>query len=620
MSGIVGLVEGRPVANSLLSAISRLADRGYEAAGLAVAHPGFGVRQVLGRKRPLDTVLGGVDGLMGHAGIAGTRWRTDGAGPAIDNPAVWGGIAVVRNGLVENQRELRAQLPGNGPEARDGDADCDETVIPRLIAGARAAGAGPREAVRLACARLHGAYAMAVLFEDSPGSILVATQGSPLTVARGASGAAVASDTVALEGLSDEFSELQDGDLAELSGGGVRILDRTGRMAERGWRRFGPSGPAALDGAFEYHTRGDIAGERSALARTERALRGVSLPDFVNATQRIVIVAAGSARHAAQAAQGWIERFTGLPCDVDSASAWRMREARPVPGTLGVVVSRSGETPDLLACQDIFRAGLCPTIAVTEGAVTEGAVTEGALSGAVAVGGASSRLARGADFIWPTDSGAERGFAVTKSFGAQMLALVRLGLAIAVARDTLPAAERVAVERALAEAATACALAEAGEARFAALACRIARANDAMLTGRGWAAAVAAEGALKLQLLAGVRAVAHESGELRGELLSLVRGNAPIIVCAASDRLLARCVVDVEALRACGAHVVAMCESTYAGAFASVAQEVIAMPGRGIANMFAQSVALHLIAYHTGIALGQDVDRPRHTATKASLA
>ncbi len=615
MSGIVGLVEGRPVANSLLSAISRLAGRGYEAAGLAVAHPGFGVRQVLGRKRPLDTVLGGVEGLVGHAGIAGTRWRTDGASSPIDNPAVWGGIAVVRNGLVENQRELRAQFLGNGPEARDGDADCDETVIPRLIAGARAAGAGPREAVRLACAKLHGAYAMAVLFEDSPGSILVATQGSPLTVARGASGAAVASDAVALEGLSDEFSELQDGDLAELSGGGVRILDRTGRLAERGWRRFGPLGPGALDGAFEYHTRADIAGERSALARTHRGLRGMSLPDFVSATQRIVIVASGSARHAARAAQGWIERFTGLPCDVESASAWRMREIKPVPGTLGVLVSRSGETADTLGCLEIFRSSGCPTIAVTEGAVTEGAVTQ-----VIAVGGASSRLASGADFVWPTDSGAERGFAVTKSFGAQMLALVRLGLGIAAARETLPAAECVAVERALAEAATACALAEAGEARFAALACRIARANDALLTGRGWAAAVAAEGALKLQLLAGVRAVAYDSGELRGELLSLVRSAAPIIVCAASDRLLARCVVDVEALRACGAHVVAMCESTFAGAFGSVAQEVIALPGRGIANMFAQSVALHLIAYHTGIALGQDVDRPRHAAAKAALA
>jgi glucosamine--fructose-6-phosphate aminotransferase (isomerizing) len=598
MSGIVGLVEGRPVAADLLSAIARLADRGYEAAGLAVAHPGFGVRQVAGRKRALDTVLGGVEGLTGHSGIAGTRWRTDSVGEPLDNPAVWGGVAVVRNGLVENQRELRSQF---GIEARglgrEGDADTDETVIPRLIALERAAGAGPRDAVRLACAKLHGAYAMAVLFEDSPDSILVATQGSPLTVARGAAGAAVASDAVALEGLSDEFSELRDGDLAELSGGGVRILDRTGRLSERGWQRFGPAGLITRGGGFEYCTRGDIAGERSALARTERALRDRSLPASFGEVQRVVIVATGSGRHAARAARGWIERFAGLPCDVESASSWRIRESAPMRGTLGVLVSRSGETPDMLASLDIFRAHDIPTVAVTEEP--------------------DSRLAQAADIVWPTQCGAERGFAVTKSFGAQMLALVRLGLAVAVTKNALPEADCAAAERALAEAATACALAEAGEARFAAVACRIARANDALLTGRGWGAAVAAEGALKLQLLSGIRAAAYESGELRGDLLSLVRRGSPIMVCVASDRLLARSVVDVEALRACGAHVIALCESSFAGAFVPVAQEVIALPGRGLANMFAQSVALHLIAYHTGIALGQDVDRARNGALAA---
>ncbi len=598
MSGIVGLVEGRPVAADLLSAIARLADRGYEAAGLAVAHPGFGVRQILGRKRALDTVLGGVEGLTGHSGIAGTRWRTDGTDGGMDNPAVWGGIAVVRNGLVENQRELRSHFTSaTCAGAQDSDPGRDETVIPRLIAQERASGAGPREAVRLACSKLHGAYAMAVLFEDAPDSILVATHGSPLTVARGRSGAAVASDTVALEGLSDEFSDLQDGDLAELSGRGVRILDRAGRLAERGWQRFGHPGLIALDGSFEYHTRGDIAGERSALARTERGLRELPLPASIASAQRIIIVASGSGRLAARAARDWIERFTRLPCDVEEASAWRMREIHLLPHTLGVFVSRSGETPNILVSQDVFRAHAMPTVAVTETA--------------------GSRLAKGATLMWPTQSGAERGFAVTKSFGAQMLALVKLGLAIGAMRGALSPAECVLAERSLAEAATACALAEAVAARFAAVACRIARANDAMLTGRGWGAAVAAEGALKLQLLAGIRAVAYDTGELRGELLSLIRRGSPILVCSASDRLLARSVVDVESLRACGAHVVALCESTTASAFGPIAQEVIALPGRGLANMFAQGVALHLIAYHTGIALGQDVDRPRNSPMPA---
>ena len=605
MCGIVGLVNGHPVAKDLVTAISRLEYRGYDSVGIAVAGPGFAVRKVAGQGASLASTLGGADAareLGGHAGIAHTRWATHGRAEVRNaHPHVFDGVAVVHNGIIENHQDLRDELAGGGHVFA---SDTDSEVIPHLIAMARANGASPAAAVRQACQRLHGAYAVAVVMQDAPDRILVARQGSPVVVARAEGSAAVASDPSALAGFATDYTALEDGDIAELTHAGVRILDRAGMQAERSWIAL--DNTAALDTAtaaataqFSTHARREIAEQPVSLARTDAALRDRVLPEIVASAQRLVMVACGSSLFAAQTARGWIEKLSGVPCDIEIASEYRYREAPLAAGSVMVLVSQSGETADTLAVMDMMRARHVPVVAV--------------------VNVAHSQMARGADLLWPTSAGQEQSVAATKSFTAQLLALVRLGLAIGQARGRLDAGTIAATERGLAEAPQACALAEGTEARCTAIAQRIARENEALFIGRGWTSALAGEGALKLKELSYIRAEAYAAGELKHGPLAVIREHSPVIVCAADDALVSKTIANAEEVRARGGHIVALVEQSVASRFEHVAHEVVALPGRGLAVMFAAAVAMQLIALHTAIALGHNVDRPRNLAKSVTV-
>ena len=260
MSGIVGLVDGSPVARDLIEALGRLEHRGDDAVGMAVAGPGFSVRKLQGRSSGLDAMFSGdSDAVRGRIGIAQTQWAPFGPTDApVGDPLVWGGIAVVHDGLIQNRRELRAELRAGLP-TNEKMLDAEGDVIPRLIAAARARGAGPLEAVRWVTGRLRGAYSLAVMFQDDPDVLLVASQGSPVVVARHPTGAGVASDPQALRGLCDDFSHLEEGDIAELRLDGVRILDRGGQVAVRQWQKVVPALEMEPEEGYIYHTRGDIA-------------------------------------------------------------------------------------------------------------------------------------------------------------------------------------------------------------------------------------------------------------------------------------------------------------------------------------------------------------------------
>ena len=340
--------------------------------------------------------------------------------------------------------------------------------------------------------------------------------------------------------------------------------------------------------------RREIAVQPRALASTDAALRGLSLPPCVATAERLLIVASGSSCNAARTIRGWVEQACGLPCDVEDASEWRDRCSPLARGTVGVLVSRSGDTEDVLAALDIMRARAVPTVAV--------------------VNAPRSPLARGVDLRWPTEAGPELAVAATKSFTAQLLALAQLGLAFAVARGTLDAAGVRQAERSLAEAPLACALAEAADARLAAIALQIARAGEVMVIGRGWGAALAEEAALKLKQLAHVHADALPAGALRHGPLAMVRPGVPVLVLASADQHLARTAANAEQVRAHGGHVIALAEASCSASLGHAVHEVVALPGHGLAQMFAQAVAVQLIAYHTALALGRDIDRPRNLA------
>ncbi len=593
MCGIVGLVNGHAVAGDLVTALGRLEYRGYDSAGLAVAGPGFAVRKVVGRPAALGAEFDA--SFTGRAGIAHTRWATHGRPDARNaHPHLCDGVAVVHNGIIENHAALRASLVAEGHAFA---SDTDSEVIPHLIAAARARGAAPVAAVQEACAALHGAYAIAVLFEDAPDRVVVARQGSPVTVARGAGASAVASDPAALAGFCAEYAALEDGDIAELRGAEVRIADRNGRVASRDWQSMEAAEVAAEMGAFGSNTRAEIAATPAALRRTNAALAGRTLPAQVAAAERLVMVACGSSLYAASTARAWIEQLSGVPCDLEVASEYRTRAAPIVRGTVAVLVSQSGETADTLAVQAHLRARGVPVVAV--------------------VNVPHSQMARTADLVWPTSAGRELGVAATKSFSCQLLALVRFGLALAQARGSATPAALAAVEAELTALPGVCAAAERLEPQLAAIARRVASANEAIFIGRGPAASIAAEGALKLKELSYIRADAYAAGELKHGPIALIHDRSPVIVCGGvnDDKTLS----NAEEVRARGAQVIALVEQAAAARFAPVAHDVVALPGSGLGLVFAQAVALQLLAVHAAEALHCDVDRPRNLAKSVTV-
>jgi glucosamine--fructose-6-phosphate aminotransferase (isomerizing) len=381
MCGIVGMVNGHPVARDLVTALGRLEYRGYDSAGLAVAGPGFEVRKVIGGAGELMAKAG--NGFAGHAGIGHTRWATHGRAEVRNaHPHVWDGVAVVHNGIIENYHDLRDRMTAQGEVF---ESDTDSEVIPHLIAAARRAGAAPLDAVRGACAALHGAYAIAVLFENAPDRVVVARQGSPVMVARGPHVAAVASDPAALSALCDDYAALEDGDLAELSNTGVTIYGRDGSVAQRTWQKVEGAEEAASAGAYGSFTRAEIAAQPAALRQTDEALTGRVIPTVISEAERLLIVACGSSMYAASTVRPRMERLTGLPCDLEIASEYRTREAPLSRGTVGVLVSQSGETADTLGVMEMLKARDVPIVAV--------------------VNVPHSQMARGADLLWPTMAG-----------------------------------------------------------------------------------------------------------------------------------------------------------------------------------------------------------------------
>jgi glucosamine--fructose-6-phosphate aminotransferase (isomerizing) len=354
---------------------------------------------------------------------------------------------------------------------------------------------------------------------------------------------------------------------------------------------------AELD-RYEHHTRREIAEQPAALRRTDGALWGRSLPSAIAAAQRLVIIACGSSLNAAAASRSWLEQLSGLPCDIEVASEFRYRQPPMSPGSVAVLVSQSGETADTLAAMSLLRERAVPIVAV--------------------VNVSHSSMAREADLVWPTTAGREQGVAATKSFTTQLAALLRLGMAFSAARGG-DATLRADVEAGLTVAPAVCAATEDLEPALAELAHFIAGDGEALFIGRCSGAAIAAEAALKVKELSYIRAEAYPAGELKHGPIALIHTGTPVIVFAGSDALLAKTVSNAEEVRARGARVIAFTDADGAAAFQTVAETVLALPGRGVAHMFAQAVAQQLLAYHAALALDRNVDRPRNLAKSVTV-
>lgn len=593
MCGIVGLANGHPVAEDLVGALGRLEYRGYDSAGIALAGPGLPVLRTLGPAKGLCPALRDM-APRGTAGIGHTRWATHGRAELRNaHPHAWGDVAVVHNGIIENHAALRAALIERGHLFH---SDTDSEVIPHLMAEALEAGATPLEALRETCARLEGAYAIAAVTRGAPHLLLAARQGSPLVVARAENTAAIASDPIALAGLADEYTALEEGDVLELGPGGLRF-DAQSHQRARQWRVLAGRRDSTTAGRHAHHTRAEISEQPAALADTDAALRGQPAPTALCGFDRLTLIACGSSLYAGAVARDAFERASGTTLDIEIASEFRDRAAPPWGGA--ILVSQSGETADTLAAMRRFTGRGLPTLAVVN-------VVE-------------SAIGRAASQAWPVAAGPEIGVAATKSFTAQLLALLRLGVALGEARQTGDAAFRAALAAELDGAGDVCAAAESFEPVAAEVARRLVAEGEAMFIGRGWGAAMAAEAALKLKELSYLRADAYPAGELKHGPIALIREGSPVLVCAPGGAMQPSILANASAVAARGAHVIAITDAAGAEAAREVAAQTVVLPGSALAAPFAQAVFFQLLAYHAAVALEREVDRPRNLAKSVTV-
>ncbi len=589
MCGIVGILGAHEVAPLILEALKRLEYRGYDSAGIATVDAGrLDLRRTVGKLINLSDRLVR-DPLPGRSGIGHTRWATHGA-PTVANahPHRAGPVAVVHNGIIENHAALRAGLP-------DLDSETDTEVVAALVAQRMAAGAGPQSAVEAVLPRLEGAFALAFLFEDHPDLMIGARRGSPLAVGYGDGEMFLGSDAIALAPMTDRISYLEEGDIAVLTRAGVTVYAE-GVPVVRPVRTVRADAAAHKDG-YRHWMAKEIAEQPAVLALTlGRYLDGNSIslpaatPDFAT-IDRIVMIACGTAHYACLVAKYWFEGLARVPVEVDVASEFRYRAPPLGPGVLAIVVSQSGETADTLAALRYCTAH-CATLSVTNVA--------------------ESSIARTAGVDLPILAGVEIGVASTKAFTCQLTVLALLALHAAARRDMADIAPRLDELRRL-PALMAQALTGAPQAE--AIAQDLSSARDILFMGRGAMYPMALEGALKLKEVSYIHAEGHAAGELKHGPIALIDDAVPMIVMAPRDALHDKTLSNAAEVMARGGRVVAVSDAPMPGAWRRL--DMPTVPALIAPMVYA--VPAQLLAYHTAIAKGTDVDQPRNLAKSVTV-
>jgi glucosamine--fructose-6-phosphate aminotransferase (isomerizing) len=614
MCGIVAGIAERNLVPVLIEGLRHLEYRGYDSAGIAMLTGG-----TLLRERTLGKVAALADavqqsGLKGSAGIAHTRWATHGK-PSSENahPHVSAErIAVVHNGIIENHAELRADLESRGHRFT---SETDTEVIAHLVCEELARGSVDLlPALQAAVRKLKGAYAIAVLDRDAPDRVALAREGSPLVIGLGIGENFAASDIQALLPVTQRFVDLEDGDFALLERLTVSILDADGQPVHRPVRESSREALAADRAGYRHFMLKEIHEQPEAIAATLEGRLGVHglLPNLLgpdtaerlSEVRAVQIVACGTSYHAGLVARHWIEATLGLPCQVEVASEFRYRAHVVLPGTLLVVVSQSGETADTLAVLKQSRAeSFCSRLAVCN-------VPE-------------SAMVRSADMVLMTHAGPEIGVASTKAFTTQLIAFALLVLLLAehCPGATMRPAERsewLRALRALPEQVRA--VLDLDEA-VATVAERLVERHNALFLGRGQHFPIALEGALKLKEISYIHAEAYPSGELKHGPLALVDAEMPVIAVAPNDAQLEKLASNLQEVRARGGELIVFADSDTSKAL-EAADTWIGLPCRAVSPWLAPvlfTIPLQLLAYHTAVLKGTDVDQPRNLAKSVTV-
>ncbi|MGI1661149.1 glutamine--fructose-6-phosphate transaminase (isomerizing) [Palleronia sp. KMU-117] len=603
MCGIIGILGDHEAAPALVDALKRLEYRGYDSAGIATVNDGhLDRRRAVGKLVNLTDLLVH-DPLPGKSGIGHTRWATHGAPTVVNaHPHRAGPVAVVHNGIIENFRELRAELATHGYAA---ESDTDTETIALLAQSFLDAGKTPVEAAEAAISRLEGAFALAFLFDGEPDLIVGARKGSPLAVGHGDGEMYLGSDAIALAPLTDRITYLEEGDRVILTRAGATIRDAGGRLVNRPMRRIRVDAARIEKDGHRHFMAKEIAEQPAVLARVIDAyLDGdalrfpTGLPDFAQ-VERVVMVACGTAFYACLTAKYWLERIARLPVEVDVASEFRYREPPVGPNTLAIFVSQSGETADTLAalryCRD--KAAILSVVNVPE-----------------------SSIARESDLALPIHAGVEVGVASTKAFTCQLAVLALVALKAGVDRGTLDAADAAALRAALRSLPGLVSQAlNAGEA-IEAVSHDLSKARDILFLGRGIMYPIALEGALKLKEISYIHAEGYASGELKHGPIALIDPAVPVIVMAPRDGLFDKTVSNMQEVMARGGKVVLVTDAAGARAASEGAWRVIEMPSvPDVLAPILYAIPAQLLAYHTAVAKGTDVDQPRNLAKSVTV-
>ncbi len=605
MCGIVGILSKHESAPVLVEALKRLEYRGYDSAGIATVNDGkLDRRRAVGKLVNLSDLLVH-EPLRGKSGIGHTRWATHGA-PTVMNahPHRAGPVAVVHNGIIENFRELREELSGYGKSFV---TETDTETVALLAEHFMDQGDGPVEAAYKTLDKLHGAFALAFLFEGEDDLIVVARKGSPLAIGHGEGEMFVGSDAIALAPLTNQITYLAEGDRAVLTRTSLRITDINGEEVTRPVKTVSLDNTRIDKAGHKHFMAKEIAEQPTVIAQALGHYLGadgsINLPDpgfDFSQIDRLTMVACGTAYYACLTAKYWFEQIARLPVEVDVASEFRYREPPIAPRTAALFVSQSGETADTLAALRYCEGKATRILSVIN-------VPE-------------SSIARESDLVLPIHAGVEVGVASTKAFSCQLTVLFILALKAAADRCEITEAERADHISALRSLPNLLSTALEANAQTHSAALKLSQARDVLFLGRGRMYPLALEGALKLKEISYIHAEAYAAGELKHGPIALIDQEVPVVVMAPRDALFEKTLSNIQEVMARKGRVILISDAQGLAEFGEDAYATIELPQVAEAvTPILYAVPAQLLAYHTAVAKGTDVDQPRNLAKSVTV-
>src|SRR3954454_5447655 len=607
MCGIVGILGRGPVAEELVDSLKRLEYRGYDSSGVATLEgTHLARRRAEGKLKNLEARLR-TEPLNGRTGIGHTRWATHGR-PTENNahPHATERVAVVHNGIIENFRELREELEKTGAVFT---TETDTETVLHLVDGYLAEGLKPVDAVRNTLSQLRGAFALGFIFADHDDLLIGARNGPPLAIGHGDGEMYLGSDAIALGPFTDTIAYLEDGDWVVLTRNSATIYDKNNAAVHREMLKSGASSFLVDKANYrhfmakEIHEQPEVVGHT--LARyvdmaSERVALPAKLPFDFRDIQRVTITACGTASYAGYIAKYWFERLARVPVELDVASEFRYREAPLRKGDLAIFISQSGETADTLAALRYAKAQGVHTLSV--------------------VNVPSSTIARESDTVLPTLAGPEIGVASTKAFTCQLMVLAALAVAAGKARGELSEADEAKLVHGLVEIPRLMAAGVRSEPQIEKLARDIAKCQDVLYLGRGTSYPLALEGALKLKEISYIHAEGYAAGELKHGPIALIDENMPVVVIAPYDRVFEKTVSNMQEVAARGGNIILMTDAKGAAEATVDALVTIVLPDMAATfTPIVYAIPVQLLAYHTAVIMGTDVDQPRNLAKSVTV-